>query len=419
MKLNIQKQSLPTVESAYAAIIGQNQENHIVPLSVDQIDEIEKQPYKIHEDKIDRIAESMKIVGQLEAVLVVPSKQSGRYTLLAGRHRLRAAVKLGNTTVDAIIKHESDTDRQRLMLLATNNDRNNDYLPSEKAFAYKEQAEILQRQGRATNTIIAQQNGINTKEVQRYIRLTKLIKPLRDRVDSKVIPFIAAVDLSYLDDKQQKHLFEFLLNHPEAKITTSIAKEIKEHPDALEDIFSQKIKEYDYKETNANIEPPERINNSMAKPIKEENAATTVDKLSTSSVLSANEENNKIDDNLAVVLSFVLLDKSLINLIITKFYSTNEVLEYINKHYVLTHMHKKEFITEKCPVQNYKTLEYTFDKKLIFTVNDTQYSLSYKKLDFYFRDYIRKYISTETIINLFNASKSLKVDNLSTKGAQE
>lgn len=124
-------------------MLGGSTENQVVEIDISLIDEIDDQPQSIHQDKIENIAESMKHIGQIDPVTVVKSKKEGRYVLLAGRHRKRACLLNGQKSVKAIIKNETDPDKQRLILLATNNDRNTDYLPSELAFSYAEQSELL------------------------------------------------------------------------------------------------------------------------------------------------------------------------------------------------------------------------------------------------------------------------------------
>ena len=108
------KQVLKTPEQAYAELLGNSSENQIVEIDVNAIDEIDNQPQKIHEDKIDRIAESMNIVGQLDPIIVIPNqKQENRYILIAGRHRRRACIKLGLNKVKAVIRKETNPDKQR------------------------------------------------------------------------------------------------------------------------------------------------------------------------------------------------------------------------------------------------------------------------------------------------------------------
>lgn len=390
-KLNIQKQEIPTVASAYADIIGQGQ---MVELSPDKLIIITDQPFKLREEKIQSIVESMRLVGQLEPAIVTPSKNNpGKFIVLSGRHR-KFACELAGLNVKCIIRNDitDDEDTQRFILLSTNNDRNNDYLPSEKAFAFKEETEILKRKGRATNSEIAEKNGINTKEVQRYIRLTYLIKPLLDRVDNKTIPFIAAVDLSYLSNYQQSKVFEFLLNHTDVKLTTAIAKEIKMRPDDdLENIFYSKKQ----KEVYVPEEPSANENNEEVK----------VDNLSSSSNtdLQSNREVNEIDDELSAVIAYALLDDDLLQLMVAKMYSTDEVIEYFKINYAKSHYGGNQFI-DNCPIEKYQKAGFLYDygKKLKLIIGGIDYEVSYKDLDKYFRKYIRNYMSKKEIIRILN-----------------
>lgn len=234
------KQVLKTPEQAYAELLGNSSENQIVEIDVNAIDEIDNQPQKIHEDKIDRIAESMNIVGQLDPIIVIPNqKQENRYILIAGRHRRRACIKLGLNKVKAVIRKETNPDKQRLMLLATNNDRNTDYSPSELAFSYKEQTELLKKLGsKSTASQVAEGNNTNRKTVHKYIQLTKLISPLLSRVDSNSITVGAGYELSFLSTEEQTKVFNFILNHPDkSKIDKDIARAIRLSPDDLQNIF--------------------------------------------------------------------------------------------------------------------------------------------------------------------------------------
>ena len=59
-----------------------------------------------------------------------------------------------------------------------------------------------------SNAIVAEQAGESVKQVQRFIRLTKLIPQLLDMVDEKKIAFNPAVELSYLKPQEQVELLD-------------------------------------------------------------------------------------------------------------------------------------------------------------------------------------------------------------------
>lgn len=228
-KFNIKAQSIPTVASAYADIIGTT-DNQIVEIKNELIVEDNNQHFQIHNDTIEQLAEHIAKDGQLSPCIVAPLPD-GKYELIDGRHRRRAVIMAGLPTTKCIIKTDLSDHAKRTIRLTSNLIRNNDYLPSELAFAYKELAELEDMK------TISEETNLSKKKIYRYIRLTNLIEPLLNRVDTGSIPVIAAVELSYLTEQQQRRLFEFMLNHSDCKITTATAREIKESPDNLDAVF--------------------------------------------------------------------------------------------------------------------------------------------------------------------------------------
>ena len=228
-KFNIKAQSIPTVASAYADIIGTT-DNQIVEIKNELIVEDNNQHFQIHNDTIEQLAEHIAKDGQLSPCIVAPLPD-GKYELIDGRHRRRAVIMAGLPTTKCIIKTNLSEKEKQTIRLTSNLIRNNDYLPSELAFAYKELSELEDMK------TISEETNLSKKKIYRYIRLTYLIEPLLNRVDSGSIPVIAAVELSYLTEQQQRKLFEFLLNHSDCKITTAISRKIKENPDELEVVF--------------------------------------------------------------------------------------------------------------------------------------------------------------------------------------
>lgn len=228
-KFNIKAQTIPTVASAYADVIGTT-DNQIVEIKNELIIEDNDQHFQIHDDTVEQLAEHIAKDGQLSPCIVAPLPD-GKYELIDGRHRRRAVIMAGLPTTKCIIKTDLSDHAKRTIRLTSNLIRNNDYLPSELAFAYKELAELEDMK------TISEETNLSKKKIYRYIRLTYLIEPLLKRVDSGSIPVIAAVELSYLTEQQQRKLFEFLLNHSDCKITTAISRKIKDNPDELEAVF--------------------------------------------------------------------------------------------------------------------------------------------------------------------------------------
>lgn len=237
--MNIKKQSLSFAITEQDVANNSMSENTIVDIPIDKIREISEQPFIIHEDTINTLVDSIKRNGQLDPCVVTQSKDnSDMYDLLAGRHRKRACELAGLKTVKCIIKSNLSADEKELIIIDTNTERNNDYLPSELAFAFKRKEELLSKTTNSAIKVIANESNLSRKKVYRYIRLTHLIKPLLSRVDGGSIPLIAGVELSYLTDKEQGDVFTYLINHAsDCKITTEKARLIKDNPADYEAIL--------------------------------------------------------------------------------------------------------------------------------------------------------------------------------------
>ena len=197
-RFNIKAQAIPTVASAYADVIGTT-DNQIVEIKNDLIIEDNNQRFKIHDETIEQLAERIAKDGQLSPCIVAPLL-NGKYELIDGRHRRRAVIKAGLPTTKCIIKTNLSDKEKQTIRLTSNLIRNNDYLPSELAYAYKELAELEDMK------TISEETNLSKKKIYRYIRLTYLIEPFLNRVDNGTIPVIAAVELSYLTEQQQKSL---------------------------------------------------------------------------------------------------------------------------------------------------------------------------------------------------------------------
>lgn len=237
--MNIKKQSLSFAITEQDVANNSMSENTIVDIPIDKIREISEQPFIIHEDTINTLVDSIKRNGQLDPCVVTQSKDnSDMYDLLAGRHRKRACELAGLKTCKCIIRNNLSDDEKELIIIDTNTERNNDYLPSELAFAFKRKEELLSKTTNSAIKVIANESNLSRKKVYRYIRLTYLIKPLLSRVDGGSIPLIAGVELSYLTDNVQSDVFTYLINHAsDCKITTEKARLIKDNPADYEAIL--------------------------------------------------------------------------------------------------------------------------------------------------------------------------------------
>lgn len=170
-------------------------------------------PFKIqNNDEMKRLMESIQKFGTLTPALARPLPEGG-YELISGHRRLAACQVLGIETMPVIIREMSD-DEAVIAMVDANLQREH-ILPSEKAFAYKMKLEAIKHQGVASAQvgqkllsveIVADDAGESRNQIKRYIRLTYLIPELLSMVDENKIAFNPAVEISYLEQSEQRVL---------------------------------------------------------------------------------------------------------------------------------------------------------------------------------------------------------------------
>ena len=204
-----------------------------IPLS--EIDEFPNHPFHVRLDEdMDQLVESIKERGIITPV-TLRQKPDGRYEIVSGHRRTKACELAGLTTVKAEIKELSRD--EAIILMVESNLQRTTILPSEKAFSYKMRLEAMNRQGQRTdltstpvvsksrsNETLGEAGGESREQVRRYIRLTHLIEPLLDLVDSGKIAFRPAVELSYLTEGEQNSLLDSINSE---QSTPSLAQALK------------------------------------------------------------------------------------------------------------------------------------------------------------------------------------------------
>ncbi len=204
-----------------------------IPLS--QIDEFVDHPFHVRMDEdMDQLVESVKERGIITPI-TLRQKEDGRYEIVSGHRRKKACELAGRTTIPAEIKKL--TRDEAVILMVESNLQRSVILPSEKAFAYKMRLEALKRQGKRTDLTssppgtklrtdeqLSQDVGDSRMQINRYIRLTKLIPEILELVDQGKIAMRPAVELSYLNKTEQMNLLSAI---GEADATPSHAQAIK------------------------------------------------------------------------------------------------------------------------------------------------------------------------------------------------
>ena len=200
---------------------GNPTHTEIQKLPIAKLKPYEAHPYKVLcDESMLELAESIKSRGVLNPIVVRP-KENDTYEILSGHRRTKACEIAGIEKIPAKIINLND-DMAAIYLVDSNIQREN-LLPSEKAYAYKLKLDAMKRQGLRTDLTssqigtkfradetLAKQAGESRNQIQRYIRLTNLTYQLLEKVDEKVLPLNAAVELSYLGSKAQSYVAEIM-----------------------------------------------------------------------------------------------------------------------------------------------------------------------------------------------------------------
>ena len=198
----------------------EQQREQVQQIPIGELFPFKNHPFKVLDDEsMQRTVESVEQYGVLSPLIARPRPEGG-YEIISG-HRRQHAAQLARLDTLPVIVRNMDDDAAVLLMVDSNLQREN-ILPSERAFAYKMKLEAIKNQGARSDLTsgqivqksklsierVAEDAGEGYKTVQRFIRLTNLIPELLDMVDEKKIAFNPAVELSYLDESQQRDFLE-------------------------------------------------------------------------------------------------------------------------------------------------------------------------------------------------------------------
>ena len=197
----------------------EQQREQVQQIPIGELFPFKNHPFKVLDDEsMQRTVESVEQYGVLSPLIARPRPEGG-YEIISGHRRQHAAQLAGLDALPVIVRNMDD-DAAVLLMVDSNLQREN-ILPSERAFAYKMKLEALKNQGARSDLtssqvgmklqaldIVGQEAGDSRNQVHRFIRLTNLVPELLDMVDEKKIAFNPAVELSYLDEAQQRDFLE-------------------------------------------------------------------------------------------------------------------------------------------------------------------------------------------------------------------
>ena len=198
----------------------EEQREQVQQIPIDELHPFTNHPFKVLDDEaMTRTVESIAQYGVLAPLIARPRPDGDGYEIISGHRRQYAAKLAGLETLPVIVRQMSDD--AAVILMVDSNLQREHILPSERAFAYKMKLDAIKNQGARSDLTssqvgtklradekVAKDSGESRNQVQRFVRLTNLVPELLDMVDEKKISFNPAVELSYLDEKQQQDFLE-------------------------------------------------------------------------------------------------------------------------------------------------------------------------------------------------------------------
>lgn len=262
MKSNELKMELTSVDDLFEGVAGKDVFNveRAIPIPIEKLYDFPDHPFKVVDnEELRDMSETIKERGILHP-LIVRQREDGNYEIISG-HRRKKASQLANLKELPCIVRNLTRDEAIIQMVDSNMQREK-VLPSERAFAYKMKLEAQRNQGKRSDLAnnetsrqvveklgsadeIGKQTGESGRQVQRWIRLTELIKPLLDLVDEERIAFTPAVDLSYLTEDEQMVLHNIFLcdektpNVSQARYLKLLSQEKRLTTEKIEEIMQK------------------------------------------------------------------------------------------------------------------------------------------------------------------------------------
>lgn len=216
--------TLPTVDELFTSQEEREDaaSERVREIALGDIDPFPSHPFQVRENaELAQLVESIAENGILMPLAVRP-KGGGRFELVSGHRRKRAAEMAGLASAPCVVRDM--TDDEAVIAMVDSNLQRETILPSERAFAYSMRLEAMKRQGRRTDltsvqleqkldgrwsrSILAEELGMSEAKVQRFIRLTFLIPELLALVDENRMKMLPAVEVSHLSHDEQEHLLD-------------------------------------------------------------------------------------------------------------------------------------------------------------------------------------------------------------------
>ena len=235
---------------------SKNEQEKIINIELTKLENFPNHPFKVVDWKLGELQLSISENG-ITTPFIVREKENGNYEMISGHRRKRVCELLGIESVPCIIRNLNDY--EAVIQMVDSNIQREEISFSEKAFAYKMRLEAMKKQGTRSDLTFSQigkklnsyedigkELGESRNQIHRYIRLTELIPPILEMVDSRSIAFSPAVEISYLTKDEQRYLYD-LMQDLQATPSLSQAQKMKKmsqngilNEEKMEEILDEK-----------------------------------------------------------------------------------------------------------------------------------------------------------------------------------
>ena len=235
-------------------------ENGVEQIKINDIQSFHDHPFHLYEgERLQDMVQSIKEHGVLNPVIV--RKLGKGYEMLSGHNRANAAKLAGLTEVPAIVKADLPDEEAYVYVIETNLMQRsfNDLMPSEKAAVMAAHYDKVCCQGKRNDIIrelellngiepkstcghnghklknrdaMAAEYGFSSRNAARYLRLNYLIQPFKNMMDENKIALLAAVDVSYLTEDEQKMLWN-IVERQGLKVKPAYAEKLRKESGSL------------------------------------------------------------------------------------------------------------------------------------------------------------------------------------------
>ena len=195
-------------DDLFGKVVASETMNTVIDIPLEDLHGFKNHPFKMHKDVLEEMVDSIKKHGVLMPGICRRDKDG--YEIISGHTRCEACRIIGLKSMPMIEKELSD--EEATIIMVDSNIQRDDVLISEKAKAYKMRYNAMKRPGVKGDSLAAmsEETGENAKKIQRYIWLARLNDYLLDMVDEKKLPVTQALDLSFLNNTEQKIVIDVM-----------------------------------------------------------------------------------------------------------------------------------------------------------------------------------------------------------------